>query len=408
VARAEAEAKGAERNLAEMSRAYRELRERERPGLPDVLAAIPPRTALVSYFRSASDYVASILVAGRPMPQIVRLGDAATIDRDVDAWHASVSRDPRPAGARAGELAYRVAARRLAEWVWDPVAARVDGIDRIFVVPDGSLQQVNFATLIASDGEYLVATGLSFHTLSAERDLVGELRLGAQPKALLAIGDPAYGVPERSHPHAFDPLPASRSEATEVASLWTGGEATVLTGAEATEAALKRLAPGARVLHIATHAFFQGGTAARENPLLVTGLAMAAANEASTRSAADGEDGMLTAAEVALLDLRSVDWAVLSACATGSGAVEPGEGVLGLRRAFRIAGARTLIVSLWPVEDDATHDWMRALYASRRGGASTVDAVRTATLVALDEQRRSIGTSHPYFWGGFISIGDWR
>jgi CHAT domain-containing protein len=111
---------------------------------------------------------------------------------------------------------------------------------------------------------------------------------------------------------------------------------------------------------------------------------------------------------VALLDLRAVRWAVLSACGTGQGVVEPGEGVLGLRRAFQIAGARTLIVSLWPVEDDATRHWMRALYDARRAGATTVSAVHDAMRGALEEQRRTGGTTHPYFWGGFVSIGDWR
>ena len=128
----------------------------------------------------------------------------------------------------------------------------------------------------------------------------------------------------------------------------------------------------------------------------------------ATPASGGKEDGILTAEEIALLDLRAVRWAVLSACATGQGPLEPGEGVLGLRRAFQIAGAGTLIVSLWPVEDEATRHWMRALYDARRGGGSTIDAARTASLGVLEEQRRIGGTTHPYFWGGFVTIGDWR
>ena len=88
--------------------------------------------------------------------------------------------------------------------------------------------------------------------------------------------------------------------------------------------------------------------------------------------------------------------------------VDSGTNARCLRRAFQLAGARTLIVSLWPIEDEATRHWMRALYTARRAGASTVDAVQAAVRDGLQEQRSTGGTTHPYFWGGFVSIGDWR
>jgi CHAT domain-containing protein len=183
----------------------------------------------------------------------------------------------------------------------------------------------------------------------------------------------------------------------------------VLTGEDADEAVFKRLAPSFRVLHVATHAFFQSGARPGESPLRDAGLAMTGANRTPRPDdSSDAEDGILTVEEIALLDLRGVEWAVLSACATGQGVLEPGEGILGLRRAFQIAGAHTLVVSLWPVEDDATRYWMRALYTSHGAGASTVDAVLAASRTVLEEQRRAGGTTHPYFWGGFVSIGDWR
>jgi CHAT domain-containing protein len=196
----------------------------------------------------------------------------------------------------------------------------------------------------------------------------------------------------------------------EVASFWSARErTTLLAGDDASETSFKSLAPSFRVLHVATHAFFQSGARPGGNPLRIAGLAMSGANRDPLRDdASDADDGILTAEEIALLDLRGVEWAVLSACGTGQGVLEPGEGILGLRRAFQIAGARTLVVSLWPVEDDATRYWMRALYTSRRAGATTIDAVRAASLGVLEEQRRTGGTTHPYFWGGFVSIGDWR
>src|SRR6185369_14228411 len=101
-----------------------------------------------------------------------------------------------------------------------------------------------------------------------------------------------------------------------------------------------------------------------ENPLLLSGLALAGANRRRS-AAADADDGILTAQEVASLNLGGVEWAVLSACDTAVGEIKNGEGVLGLRRAFQIAGAHTVIMSLWSVDDQATRAWMRALYEAR-------------------------------------------
>jgi CHAT domain-containing protein len=224
--------------------------------------------------------------------------------------------------------------------------------------------------------------------------------------------------------------------------------ARILVGGVASETAFKQLAPGRRVLHLATHGFFLGdecdtppasqatravgaivgsqppapprppappsarparrAAANSENPLLLSGLALAGAN----RRAAAGpneDDGILTAEEVAGLDLTGVDWAVLSACETGLGLVRVGEGVLGLRRAFQTAGARTVIMSLWSVEDRATRQWMRALYRGRfERGLDTADAVQQAALTTLRARRAAGQSGHPFFWAGFAAAGDWR
>ena len=248
----------------------------------------------------------------------------------------------------------------------------------------------------------------------------------------------------------FDPLPAARAEAEEVAKLWAashsgaGEAAQTLVGTIASEGSFKQLAPGRRVLHLATHGFFLGdecdgvvapGTRAvggltsgaakekappasrprgrrqqlaPENPLLLSGLAFAGANERSL-AGADEDDGILTAEEVAGLDLTGLDWAVLSACDTGLGVVRVGEGVLGLRRAFQTAGARTVIMSVWSVEDRSTRQWMRALYQARfERGLDTADAVHQAALSTLRARRSATASGHPFFWAGFVAAGDWR
>jgi CHAT domain-containing protein len=118
---------------------------------------------------------------------------------------------------------------------------------------------------------------------------------------------------------------------------------------------------------------------------------------------------VLTAEEIAALDLSSVEWAVLSACETGAGEVRASEGVFGLRRAFALAGARTLIFSLWEVEDAAAREWMRLLYEKRfREDLETAEAVRAASLTALGRRRQRGESAHPSSWAAFVATGDWR
>jgi CHAT domain-containing protein/tetratricopeptide (TPR) repeat protein len=287
---------------------------------------------------------------------------------------------------------------------------------------------------------------------------------GPRYGAVRLPGRPADGPARRSSCGTFDsieflPLPASRQEARDVAGIWNGlshggadGLSNLLTGDSATEAAFKQGGPGRRILHVATHGFFLGDTcddaryggrvrgisklnrarprpsgasaptlasAGRaspgrrrrllpDNPLLRSGLALAGANQRSSARASE-EDGILTADEVAGLDLDGVEWAVLSACDTGIGEIKVGEGVFGLRRAFRVAGARTTIMSLWPVEDRAARAWMRPLYEGRlKDKLSTAEAVRHASLVVLRERRAKGLSTHPFYWAGFVAAGDWR
>jgi CHAT domain-containing protein len=227
----------------------------------------------------------------------------------------------------------------------------------------------------------------------------------------------------------FVDLPGSRNEVAEVARLWP--DVTVLTGRAATETAVKRAVGGRQVVHFATHGFFLGsgcepgaaGTRAvgglalakprtvpglADNPLLLSGLALTGANNRGARKPAQ-DDGILTAEEVAALNLQATEWAVLSACDTGLGEIKAGEGVFGLRRAFQIAGVRTVIMSLWPVDDQGVRLWMRALYEGRlQKHLSTADAMHDASLSVLRARRTRGQSTHPFYWAGFVAAGDWR
>jgi len=148
--------------------------------------------------------------------------------------------------------------------------------------------------------------------------------------------------------------------------------------------------------------------ATAENPLLLSGLAFAGANR-RTSAKRDETDGILTAEEIAGINLEGVDWAVLSACDTGAGEIKVGEGVFGLRRAFKVAGAKTVIISLWPVEDEATRQWMATLYREHfLNGKDTGESVRAASMQILRQRRAKHQTTHPFYWGAFIAAGDWR
>jgi len=351
--------------------------------------------------------------------------------------------------------------------VWDPVAARLAGAQRVLIVPEGDLNLVNFAALPTEPEGYLVEHGPLMHLLTAETDVVA-LEVGpSRNSGLLALGDADFDATElfaalrppgtesgddtddeivtRQEPyrglpmtcpdfgsHRFAPLAATLLEVERIATLWRHGadtaETVVLTGAGASETAFKRLAPGKQTLHLATHGFFLDeacATGARttrgigglrptgrrqvvHNPLFLSGLALAGANHRQV-AGLDEDDGILTAEEIAMLDLTGVESVVLSACDTGVGRIEPAEGVHGLRRAFFIAGAQRLVMSLWPVDDESTQRWMRAFYDARRDTTmGTADAVRHAGLTVLRHRRSNGSSTHPFFWAGIVAAGDWR
>lgn len=463
---ARAEKEEAEQALAEQSAAGGLEIVRSDAGLDAVRAALSADAAMVSFVRyerttvvssgassgaSASkapvpSYAAFVLRPGSD-PVLTPLGSAASIDALVAAWrHEASGRSLLTASRADAERAYRLAGVRLRRVVWDPLATALAGAARVFIVPDGQLNVVNFAALPTSPGRFLADESVLLHYASTERDLA-MAPSGRTSGALLAVGGATFDgrtttatdeAAARSACEAFSrlrfpALPGSRREVAEITATWPSrgtSDVTVLSGRAATETAVKRAASGRRVVHLATHGFFLGGEcvpgmagtrgvgglAARrsaaandaDNPLLLSGLALAWANRRD-KAATSEDDGILTAEEIAALNLQGTEWAVLSACDTGLGEIKAGEGVFGLRRAFQIAGARTVIMSLWSVEDNAARIWMRALYDGRfQQGLSTADAVRHASRAVLADRRAKHLSTHPFYWAGFVAAGDWR
>jgi CHAT domain-containing protein len=135
------------------------------------------------------------------------------------------------------------------------------------------------------------------------------------------------------------------------------------------------------------------------NPLLRSGLALTGANGPQGAS----DDGIITALEAANLNLWGTKLVTLSACDTGVGEVRSGEGVYGLRRAFVLAGAETLVMSMWPVSDYVTREMMTSYYRGLQAGLGRGDALRQAQLAMLARSNRR----HPFYWASFIQAGEW-
>lgn len=454
----------AERALAEASPPFAKEQLQAAVGLEEVASNLPAASALVAFVRFRRSftgdparrheadqpwYAAFVRSPGGTV-EVIDLGDAAGVELLVEEWRseASLSDGSERVAREAGELLRRA--------IWDPVAARLGDPERVAVVSDGALGLVNLAALPIGADAFLVEQGPLLIMLDHEQDQISDPILTVSGPCLLALGAPDYDaapsgpveapassndvVPGsgRSAPSGLDgrhftPLPGTAAETAEVVALWTAvgrhHSSLRLIAGDATEAAFKTLAPGSRILHLATHGFFLadrlrpatssergvGGLvpansdpteSVRENAFRLSGLVLAGANR---RDVTGAEDGILTAEEIAVLDLSGVEWAVLSACESGVGEASSLEGVFGLRRAFRVAGARTVIMSLWAVDDEAAREWMIALYRARLAERlPTAEAVRRASLSVLAARRQRGDSIHPASWAAFVAAGDWR
>ena len=424
-----------ERTLAEHSAALRSDERIRQVTLDDLRHNLPADSVLVSYVlyrRRAVDqldakdtetpsYMALVLHANASEVRLFDLGDAASLDALVSKARAAADAEAHSGGlgSTRNERSYREAALALRSRVWDPLRTEIGASHHALVVADGNLNLIPFASLPDGTG-YLVEHGPVIHMLSSERDVV-PLTTGEKKRGLLAVGSPTFELAANTPAPAlrgatpaceefdkieFRPLPESAVEVADIASTWRRWNRTEPTqtvmGNDATLARFLSDASHNRVLHVATHAFLLEKRCGSGNPLLDAGLVFAGGLHG-------GPDTVLTAQQIASLDLGGVDWAVLSACNTGNGELHDGEGVLGLQRAFRVAGARSVIMSLWPVDDDATRRFMHQLYAARlEHHASTADAVWNSSRTLLLARRAAGQSTHPWYWAGFVGSGAWE
>ena len=429
-----------ERKLAERSAAYRADERAESSELSDLRKNMPPGSVLVSYVAYAKyqdgktedfnkspvpSYMAFVLHRDSDQIGVYDLGDATPTKALILKMRASADAEAHGGGLGSvrNEREYREAGLEVRKRIWDPLKSDIGNARLVLVVPDGSLNLVPFSALPSGNG-YLVEQGPVVHILASERDLLPTQR-GEKKAGLLAVGNPSFELAQvdaaTNPPSAdlrggpiqceaftqmqFHPLPGSLSEVKDISSTfkrWNAAEPEqMLTGEDATLGRFLDAAPHSRILHIATHAFLLDKSCGNGNPLMHSGLVFAGANNSRNSS-------ILTAQQIASVDLRGVDWAVLSACDTGGGELKDGEGVLGLERAFRVAGADSVIMALWPVDDQVTREFMRNLYAERFGRrANTADAVWYAARKLLNARKAAGKSTHPWYWAGFVGAGGW-
>lgn len=275
-----------------------------------------------------------------------------------------------------------------------PVASALPSVGQILVIePHASLWLFPFAALQTAHGQWM---GDQWPLLyAASHRTLTEVRRQppyAQPAEakVLIVGNPTMPqLPDKTEP--LSDLPGSQEEAEAIAQIMTEHQPLLLIGPEATEASVKEQAKTHNILHLATH-----GIAYSEDPL-ASFVAL---------SPSEGEEGLLTAREISRSQSLALplDLVVLSACETGLGKIS-GDGMLGLSRAFLIAGARTVIVSQWRVADSATVKLMSAFYQHYVHSRESVLALQHAMREMRAESAADVDYQHPRYWSPFVVVG---
>ncbi|HEX2573907.1 MAG TPA: tetratricopeptide repeat protein [Polyangia bacterium] len=442
-------------------RAQQQLLPNPNDVIARVVAALPLEAALVEFISysaspvvhppntppaqvpSTPSYLALILLPSGDL-HAADLGPAEAIDDAVQRLRIGLS---------SPDADYLRAAQELHRRVIQPLISLLGTQRRLFIAPDSQLHLVPFAAL--HDGTHYLADTFDISYLTSGKDLLRRPEPATPSRSVVVFANPDFGtiasIPpaqrgdgtdppatstlERSPSldrffgdtsagladQRWDPLPGTGKEAEVIHRLLP--EARLFLGPAATKQSLLALTTP-RILHVATHGFFIGadtappGTRGKvsmgtpdnggaallpQDPLLRAGLVLSPASAegppASDTALSRAQNTLVTALELAGMDLWGTELVVLSACDTGRGEIRRGQGVYGLRRALTVAGAETLVTSLWRVKDATTHELMKTFYERLKAGRGRADA--------LGEAMRQMRARHPhpYYWAPFILVG---
>lgn len=346
-------------------------------------------------------YVAFVLKKGMKAPEFVKLFE---LD---DFWE--IRKDEYYTTAKLYNL------------VWKPLEKYLQGVKNVYFSPSGRFLTIGIEYLPDEKGN-IFAKKFDAYRLSSTRELALEKQINPKKKAA-TFGGMRYNFSEDSENirrGIANYLAGTKIESDTVAHLLRASDYSVVAFSDtfATEASFKKLSnSGLKILHIGTHGFYYSESdlensvvsffasdekSAEDRALSCSGLLFAGANiaeESEARNAIpeNSDDGILTAKEISRLDFRGLDLVVLSACQTGLGEVT-GEGVFGLQRGFKKAGAQTIVMSLWEVDDYATRLLMTEFFKNLTLGKSK----REAFLMAQDYVREK--KSDPKYWAAFIMV----
>jgi CHAT domain-containing protein len=454
-----------EEQLTERSATYRTILARAKVDSSAVRAALPEHTALIDvidYYHvgpapkgdartpNEQRLAAFVIPPDRHKIALVPLGPTQGLASLIERWRTSHGAGKVPPAGTSDP------GTELRQKLWEPLAQHLDGVALVSVSPDGPLNGLPSAALPGSKPGTFLIREYAFAIVPVPQ-LLPELlqtptqRAKVSPTLLLAgaidFGNAKPRDPKSSTTNLpalpfFKPLAGTESEVNDLEARFRrafpqSAAPRVLTEGEATKEAVLAAAPANRFVHLATHGFFaeeseesavdvaqradllKDGLRMRPeaglwHPGVLSGLVFAGVKRSDRRP----EETILTALEAAELELGQVDLLALSACQTGRGRVAGGEGVLRLQRAFQLAGARSVVASLWKVPDEETHQLMREFYRRvwSKDPISKAQALRDAQLWMLEnwKPRGTLtrpapeGPPPPYYWAAFVLSGDWR
>lgn len=391
--------------------------------------------------------------------ELIDLGTAEAIDQQIESVRRQLSKDGEKNGAIASEGEIEATRQltkeleKLAELMWKPISDRLSpNTDGLIISPDGAMWLLPWSVLSVDKDRYLIEDFALQYVISG-RELV-QTAGKTSDRSPLVFADPSFDLTATSKRDAVEAvfreqvldlntprglvsqtkigkvssLPNTRAEAAAISpsiNTIAGRKPVSYLGEYALETVVKRISRP-QMLVLSTHGFFfpdqeiasgsettfptgsQQGidllTKDRkpvENPLLRCGLLFAGCNQ----TAIGGDDGILTGMEILGLDLRGTQLVVLSACETGLGDIQTGEGVAGLRQAFQLAGAEDIVSTLWSVPDRDSAILISSFFENMADGQERSKALRQAQLKRIESRRQRYGAAHPYFWAAWTITG---
>jgi CHAT domain-containing protein len=350
-------------------------------------------------FTDEAQYIGLVLTRQTEMPKLVTLDNGTQLETRYFKFYRNA-------------IQQKLKDEHSYPQFWGRIDPEVAAKKTLYLSLDGVYNQLNIGTLKNPVGEYVVSK-YDLILLGNSKDLIAlkSKKARVSKKSAMLMGFPDYG------PGNVAALPGTKIEIDGVSKILkaSGFQTTQFVQKNATESNLKQI-KGPALVHIATHGYFlqdvntQGSAFgihlenANDNPLLRSGIILAGGAATVSGNKApnlqSNDNGILTAYEAMNLNLEGTDLIILSACETGLGDVKAGEGVYGLQRAFLVAGADALIMSLWKVDDAATQQLMTSFYQNWMKLGNKQKAFKQAQLQLMAKYK------DPYYWGAFVMMGN--